>query len=143
MTNDEGRRASTSNRFRLSSFVSLALAPERSAGATVGPSSSSQEILEGLEKTNLFVVPLDHHGEWYRYHHLFQELLAHKLRAETTEAQRTALHATAGADQDNQATGEGQAAPPPPKPLAPDDDGLETMVPEVTVEKLLMDCEKM
>jgi hypothetical protein len=28
-----------------------------------------------------------------------------------------ALHATAGADQDNQATGEGQAAPPPPKPL--------------------------
>jgi LuxR family maltose regulon positive regulatory protein len=59
-------------------------------------SSRNQEILEGLEKANLFVVPLDHHGEWYRYHHLFKELLTHKLRAETTEAQRTALHARAG-----------------------------------------------
>jgi LuxR family maltose regulon positive regulatory protein len=49
-----------------------------------------------LEKANLFVVPLDHHGEWYRYHHLFQELLTHKLRAETTEAQRAALHIAAG-----------------------------------------------
>jgi len=60
------------------------------------PSPSSQEILESLEKTNLFVVPLDQHGEWYRYHHLFQELLIHKLRAETTEAQRTILHTAAG-----------------------------------------------
>ncbi len=59
-------------------------------------SSRSEGILASLERANLFVVPLDHHGEWYRYHHLFKELLTYKLRAETTEAQRTALHARAG-----------------------------------------------
>jgi LuxR family maltose regulon positive regulatory protein len=61
-----------------------------------GPSSRSEDILASLEQANLFVVPLDQHGEWYRYNHLFKELLTHKLRAETTEAQRTALHARAG-----------------------------------------------
>ena len=32
-------------------------------------------ILEEIEKANLFVVPLDEQGKWFRYHHLFAELL--------------------------------------------------------------------
>ena len=45
--------------------------------------SGSAEILESLARSNLFVVPLDAHGEWYRYHHLFQEMLRADLaRAE-------------------------------------------------------------
>src|SRR5262249_22761016 len=42
----------------------------------------SAETLESLARSNLFLVPLDDYGEWYRYHHLFQEL----LRAELTRS---------------------------------------------------------
>jgi LuxR family maltose regulon positive regulatory protein len=41
---------------------------------------ASQDILEYLEGANLFVVPLDTRREWYRYHHLFGDLLRHRLR---------------------------------------------------------------
>jgi len=37
--------------------------------------SDSQAMLRVLEQKNLFVVPLDNAGEWYRYHHLFAEAL--------------------------------------------------------------------
>jgi LuxR family maltose regulon positive regulatory protein len=35
----------------------------------------SAALLEELERSNLFLVPLDDRREWYRYHHLFGELL--------------------------------------------------------------------
>jgi LuxR family maltose regulon positive regulatory protein len=35
--------------------------------------------LASIEKSNLFVVPLDRHREWYRYHHLFHDLLTREL----------------------------------------------------------------
>jgi LuxR family maltose regulon positive regulatory protein len=35
----------------------------------------SQNTLEALERGNLFVVPLDNQRQWYRYHHLFAEVL--------------------------------------------------------------------
>lgn len=38
-------------------------------------SPSGQKILEALERANLFTVPLDNRRKWYRYHHLFAELL--------------------------------------------------------------------
>jgi LuxR family maltose regulon positive regulatory protein len=38
-------------------------------------SPGSQEILDGLERANLFVVPLDDERRWYRYHRLFADLL--------------------------------------------------------------------
>jgi LuxR family maltose regulon positive regulatory protein len=31
--------------------------------------------LESLEAANLFIVPLDDERRWYRYHHLFADLL--------------------------------------------------------------------
>lgn len=43
------------------------------------PSTSGQEILEHLERTNLFIVPLDNERRWYRYHHLFGDLLRQRL----------------------------------------------------------------
>jgi LuxR family maltose regulon positive regulatory protein len=39
----------------------------------------SAGMLETLERTTGFVVPLDRRGEWYRYHHLFGELLRDEL----------------------------------------------------------------
>jgi LuxR family transcriptional regulator, maltose regulon positive regulatory protein len=45
--------------------------------------SGSAAELESLESSNLFVVALDRNRQWYRYHHLFQELLRSELeRAE-------------------------------------------------------------
>jgi len=46
---------------------------------TVTENENSQQILEKLEKTNLFVIPLDNERQWYRYHHLFAELLRQRL----------------------------------------------------------------
>ncbi|MAT97051.1 MAG: LuxR family transcriptional regulator [Anaerolineaceae bacterium] len=42
--------------------------------------SDGQEILEALERANLFLVPLDNERRWYRYHHLFAELLRQRLQ---------------------------------------------------------------
>jgi LuxR family maltose regulon positive regulatory protein len=39
----------------------------------------SADTLESLERRNCFVVPLDRRGEWYRYHHLFGQLLRTEL----------------------------------------------------------------
>jgi LuxR family maltose regulon positive regulatory protein len=43
------------------------------------PSASGQAILEELEHANLFIVPLDNERRWYRYHHLFADLLRQRL----------------------------------------------------------------
>ncbi|HEX6551571.1 MAG TPA: LuxR C-terminal-related transcriptional regulator [Ktedonobacteraceae bacterium] len=42
--------------------------------------AGSQAMLEALERANLFVVPLDEERRWYRYHHLFAEMLRSHLR---------------------------------------------------------------
>ena len=39
----------------------------------------SQQILEQLESHNLFLIPLDNERRWYRYHHLFADLLQQRL----------------------------------------------------------------
>ncbi len=39
-----------------------------------------QTTLEALERANLFIVPLDNQRRWYRYHHLFADLLRQRLR---------------------------------------------------------------
>jgi LuxR family maltose regulon positive regulatory protein len=41
--------------------------------------ASGQETLEYLERSNLFIVPLDGERRWYRYHRLFAELLRQRL----------------------------------------------------------------
>jgi LuxR family maltose regulon positive regulatory protein len=49
--------------------------------ATLGDAAAaSQEMLEYLERANLFVVPLDGARRWYRYHHLFADLLRQRRR---------------------------------------------------------------
>ncbi len=42
-------------------------------------SASSQETLEYIQRANLFLVPLDNERGWYRYHHLFADLLRQRL----------------------------------------------------------------
>jgi LuxR family maltose regulon positive regulatory protein len=46
---------------------------------------SGQAILEDLERNNLFLIPLDDHKHWYRYHHLFTDLLRSRLQQSAPE----------------------------------------------------------
>jgi len=46
-------------------------------------SASGQATLEYLDHANLFLVPLDNERRWYRYHHLFADLLRQRLQQST------------------------------------------------------------
>ena len=52
-------------------------------------------MLANLEGQNLFIVPLDAEQRWYRYHHLFGDLLSNLLRNELAPEEIRALHARA------------------------------------------------
>lgn len=58
--------------------------------------SDGREVLERLERENLFVVALDDERRWYRYHHLFAGFLRERLRREHPERIRE-LHSRAAA----------------------------------------------
>lgn len=57
----------------------------------------SSLILAELERRNLFLVPLDDKREWYRYHHLFAELLRAQLRRGAAPDELATIHQRAGA----------------------------------------------
>jgi LuxR family maltose regulon positive regulatory protein len=46
---------------------------------------NSRQVLDALEKANLFVIPLDDDRSWYRYHHLFADLLKQRLRTQQAD----------------------------------------------------------
>jgi LuxR family transcriptional regulator, maltose regulon positive regulatory protein len=50
--------------------------------------SDGQSMLEGLERANLFVVGLDNERQWYRYHHLFADVLRRYLTAKPSQPTR-------------------------------------------------------
>jgi len=58
-------------------------------GAAGGAGSA---ILEHLRRGNLFVTPLDDAHYWYRYHHLFADLLGNRLRQEMPQKHILELH---------------------------------------------------
>jgi len=59
-------------------------------------------ILETLERGNLFIVPLDDQQQWYRYHHLFNEvLLSHALEEQPGEIPLLHKRASAWYEQNN------------------------------------------
>jgi LuxR family maltose regulon positive regulatory protein len=50
-------------------------------------STSGQENLEYLEHANLFLIPLDDERRWYRFHHLFADLLRQRLQKSVLSTQ--------------------------------------------------------
>ncbi|MGH3345908.1 MAG: LuxR C-terminal-related transcriptional regulator, partial [Nocardioides sp.] len=50
-----------------------------------GAGGGGKATLERLERANLFLVPLDDRRTWYRYHHLFADVLHARLLAEQPE----------------------------------------------------------
>jgi LuxR family transcriptional regulator, maltose regulon positive regulatory protein len=65
------------------SFLTRTAVLDRMCGslcdAILGATGSAR-VLEQMESRNLLVVPLDRRREWYRYHHLFRDLLQAELR---------------------------------------------------------------
>lgn len=62
----------------------------------------SRAMLAELERDNLLVVPLDDRREWFRYHHLFQDVLRQELAREHDAAHVVELHRRAAAWWDEQ-----------------------------------------
>ncbi|MEZ4681474.1 MAG: LuxR C-terminal-related transcriptional regulator [Caldilineaceae bacterium] len=58
---------------------------------------NAQATLTALEQANLFVIALDDDRHWYRYHHLFRELLQQRLREQFDDGVLQALHLRAAA----------------------------------------------
>jgi LuxR family transcriptional regulator, maltose regulon positive regulatory protein len=67
---------------RVRSFLLQTSILERLSGPlcdAVSGDSDGQVMLEELERANLFLVPLDEERRWYRFHHLFADLLRARL----------------------------------------------------------------
>ena len=69
---------------RIQTFLLVTSILERMCGSLCDAvlcdsSVSGQETLEYIEQANLFIVPLDNDRHWYRYHHLFGDLLRQRL----------------------------------------------------------------
>ncbi|HET7519219.1 MAG TPA: LuxR C-terminal-related transcriptional regulator, partial [Actinomycetes bacterium] len=70
------------------SFLTRTSVLERLSGPlcdAILDTSGSGEVLESLATSNLLLVPLDRQREWYRYHHLFGELLGAELQRREPE----------------------------------------------------------
>lgn len=50
------------------------------------------DFIHTLNESNLFTIPLDNTGKWFRYHHLFQELLKQQLEKRLTAEEISELH---------------------------------------------------
>ena len=62
----------------------------------VSGTRGAQEMLERLDRANLFLIALDERRCWYRYHHLFGELLRHRLQRDRAAEEIRALRLRAG-----------------------------------------------
>jgi LuxR family maltose regulon positive regulatory protein len=81
------------------SFLQQTSILERMSGPlcdAVTGQDSGKGMLEALERANLFVVPLDNRRHWYRYHHLFADVLHARLLDEQP-ARTPDLHRRASA----------------------------------------------
>ncbi len=74
-----GQQSETIHAFLLSTSILDRMCSSLCDALLFDPSASGQEILEHLEHANLFIVPLDNERRWYRYHHLFRDLLRQQL----------------------------------------------------------------
>ena len=76
--------------FLLQTSVLERLQADLCTAVTQNPNSSA--ILTNLHRANIFIVPLDNEGRWFRYHHLFADLLQARLRQTTSAADVADLH---------------------------------------------------
>lgn len=68
-------KTSILDRFCAPLCQAVCISPEESEPSNL----TGDKFIRWLTNRNLFVIPQDHHGQWYRYHKLFQELLQSQL----------------------------------------------------------------
>jgi LuxR family maltose regulon positive regulatory protein len=86
------RQPAPTRRFLLATCVLDRLCAPLCDALLAPAAGDSQAVLEELERANLFLVPLDDERVWYRYHHLFADVLRARLARETSPEAVAALH---------------------------------------------------
>jgi len=86
-----GQQSERVQRFLLCTSILDRMSGPLCDAVLLDPSIPGQATLEYLEHANLFIIPLDNERRWYRYHHLFADLLRLRLHqsiaSPPTEAQ--------------------------------------------------------
>ena len=54
--------------------------------------SSGKDVIQALLNANLFTISLDYNGKWYRFHHLFREMLQNQLKKQHSIDEINAYH---------------------------------------------------
>ena len=54
--------------------------------------AASDTLFQEVIQANLFLLPLDEEGRWFRYHHLFRDFLSHLLQREGTPEESSRYH---------------------------------------------------
>ena len=80
-------RTAIMDRFCVDLYLAL-----QDSGDPVASRLPSQPILAEISEANLFIIPLDETDGWYRYHHLFQDMLRQKLLAQVGQQGVTDIH---------------------------------------------------
>ncbi len=57
----------------------------------IGWHEGAEEVMKEITSSKLLIIPLDYEGGWYRFHHLFQQVLQEIAREETPAGRMTAL----------------------------------------------------
>jgi LuxR family maltose regulon positive regulatory protein len=61
------------------------------------PTLNGESLIDWVERTQLFVIPLDDEGYWFRFHHLFRQLLERRLKNRWSPDEIAHLHSRASA----------------------------------------------
>ncbi len=79
-----------------SSVLEALSAPLTSAILGEANVAAHEALIASIHKANLFLVPVDEDTGWYRYHHLFRDLLRHRLALELSHEEIQELQRRAG-----------------------------------------------
>ncbi len=77
---------------RLNGSLCDAVLCETAGSGQESGQQTGQETLEYLERANLFIVPMDNERCWYRYHHLFGDILRQRLAQRLSPAEIAEYH---------------------------------------------------
>src|SRR4029453_8809499 len=91
------RQPASTRRFLLAPGVLDRLSAPLCDALLTPDAGDSQQVLEELERANLFLVPLDEERVWFRYHHLFAAALRARLDREAGPVAAASLHRRASA----------------------------------------------
>lgn len=64
-------------------------------------SSSGSDTLKYLDRLNMFIIPMDNERRWYRYHHLFAELLRQRLQQSNNDIAELHIRASEWYEKNN------------------------------------------